>query len=587
MRRVNIALGVATVFVLMVMAATLAFGQSYGITPGTGGGGGFPVTLGTTPITANSTTTALLGISALNNIRYMSCASELGAQINTAVTSLGATGGTIVLPNCTSATMTTTATSIPPQISIVGYGTRATIITCSVAGDCIQTVQNPTTQGSIGGVIENFQIDGSGASNQVLMHMFGASGYTLHDLEFEGFGTGGAATCLEFDTFTTGGFVERNVTYNVNLERTCTIGVLFNSQSPNFSFGHNEFFFNAVSTGANYAIVFNGNGQLYNGTLNVHSNHVGPGGGIVQFNGSTSTAGVGNATAGENMYLTAEEDGSGAGILLSNTGSGVIYANATIINGSAAANPMATAISNTGAGSVVLNCVNSAACTVTSGNITTAGAGTFKGGVVAGPSGVVGNIANFTNDWTFGTNFVLKNTSANGQEWDEISEGSGGFAGVFALSNTTTWPFLIYDNNVAAPQIETVSNGEFAWSTTTTGGIPNANINAGLSSPASGVVSVDSTTPANSLGQIKAGSFVGGTFVPPAARKGTFVCTAAGTITITNANELATSNVEISMNTAGGTITTPPAMKTVTAGTGFTVLCGATDTSTYNYVIFN
>ena len=71
------------------------------------------------------------------------------------------------------------------------------------------------------------------------------------------------------------------------------------------------------------------------------------------------------------------------------------------------------------------------------------------------------------------------------------------------------------------------------------------------------------------------------------ARKGTFVCTGAGTITIANANEAATSDVIISLNAQGGTITTPPAMKTVTAGTGFTVLCGATDTSTYNYDILN
>jgi hypothetical protein len=72
-----------------------------------------------------------------------------------------------------------------------------------------------------------------------------------------------------------------------------------------------------------------------------------------------------------------------------------------------------------------------------------------------------------------------------------------------------------------------------------------------------------------------------------AARKGTFVCTAAGTITISNTNELLTSDVIISLNTAGGTISTSPAMKTVTSGTGFTVLCGAADTSTYNYSILN
>ena len=73
----------------------------------------------------------------------------------------------------------------------------------------------------------------------------------------------------------------------------------------------------------------------------------------------------------------------------------------------------------------------------------------------------------------------------------------------------------------------------------------------------------------------------------PSGWTGTFTCTAAGTITIANANFSAASKVIISMNTAGGTITTPPAMKTVTAGTGFTVLCGATDTSIYNYGIMN
>ena len=72
-----------------------------------------------------------------------------------------------------------------------------------------------------------------------------------------------------------------------------------------------------------------------------------------------------------------------------------------------------------------------------------------------------------------------------------------------------------------------------------------------------------------------------------AARKSTFVCTSGGTITVSNTNMLVTSNVIISLNTAGGTISTPPAMKTVTAASGFTVLCATSDTSTYNYVILN
>lgn len=66
---------------------------------------------------------------------------------------------------------------------------------------------------------------------------------------------------------------------------------------------------------------------------------------------------------------------------------------------------------------------------------------------------------------------------------------------------------------------------------------------------------------------------------------GTFICTGGGTITITNSNVAISDFIGISLNTAGGTITTPPAMKTITGSTGFQTLCGATDTSTYNYAI--
>jgi hypothetical protein len=56
---------------------------------------------------------------------------------------------------------------------------------------------------------------------------------------------------------------------------------------------------------------------------------------------------------------------------------------------------------------------------------------------------------------------------------------------------------------------------------------------------------------------------------------------------VSNTNGLITSDVTISLNTPGGTISTAPAMKTTTAGTGFTVLCGAADSSVYNYAIWN
>ena len=71
-----------------------------------------------------------------------------------------------------------------------------------------------------------------------------------------------------------------------------------------------------------------------------------------------------------------------------------------------------------------------------------------------------------------------------------------------------------------------------------------------------------------------------------AARRGTFTCTAGGTITVANANAISTSDITFSLNTAGGT-PAAPAMKTPGNGTNFQVLCGAADTSTYNYAIWN
>lgn len=85
----------------------------------------------------------------------------------------------------------------------------------------------------------------------------------------------------------------------------------------------------------------------------------------------------------------------------------------------------------------------------------------------------------------------------------------------------------------------------------------------------------------------EAGGLTAATINVAAARKGTFVCTAGGTIAIANVNEIATSDVIISLNAHGGTITKSPAMVSVTAGTGFSVLCDTLDTSTYNYRIEN
>lgn len=66
---------------------------------------------------------------------------------------------------------------------------------------------------------------------------------------------------------------------------------------------------------------------------------------------------------------------------------------------------------------------------------------------------------------------------------------------------------------------------------------------------------------------------------------GTF--TANGTSAVTVANTAVTANSIIipTLKTVGGTVGALPAIKTITAGTGFTVAATASDTSVYNYII--
>lgn len=66
---------------------------------------------------------------------------------------------------------------------------------------------------------------------------------------------------------------------------------------------------------------------------------------------------------------------------------------------------------------------------------------------------------------------------------------------------------------------------------------------------------------------------------------GTFVANGATAVTVADTNVTATSMIIISLNTVGGTVGAIPAVKTITAGTGFTVAGTASDTSTYNYLI--
>lgn len=70
-------------------------------------------------------------------------------------------------------------------------------------------------------------------------------------------------------------------------------------------------------------------------------------------------------------------------------------------------------------------------------------------------------------------------------------------------------------------------------------------------------------------------------------RTGTFTCNGTNAVTVTNVLVTVNSAIVITLKTVGGTVGAIPSIKTITAGTGFTVSGTASDTSLYNYTIFD
>lgn len=68
---------------------------------------------------------------------------------------------------------------------------------------------------------------------------------------------------------------------------------------------------------------------------------------------------------------------------------------------------------------------------------------------------------------------------------------------------------------------------------------------------------------------------------------GTFVANGTTPVTVSNTSVAITDAIIISLNTVGGTVGVQPHVATITAATGFTVVCTASDTSTYNYAIIS
>lgn len=86
-------------------------------------------------------------------------------------------------------------------------------------------------------------------------------------------------------------------------------------------------------------------------------------------------------------------------------------------------------------------------------------------------------------------------------------------------------------------------------------------------------------------GTLGAVVITGGTINSGAAagRFGTFIANGTTAVTISSASLLITDVIGISLNTVGGTVGVQPHVATIAAGQA-TIVCTASDTSTYNYV---
>jgi hypothetical protein len=67
--------------------------------------------------------------------------------------------------------------------------------------------------------------------------------------------------------------------------------------------------------------------------------------------------------------------------------------------------------------------------------------------------------------------------------------------------------------------------------------------------------------------------------------RGTLTLNGTATVTVVAPQVTANSDINITLQTVGGTVGAIPAISTITPGTGFTVVGTASDTSIYNFSI--
>ena len=153
-----------------------------------------------------------------------------------------------------------------------------------------------------------------------------------------------------------------------------------------------------------------------------------------------------------------------------------------------------------------------------------------------------------------------------------------------AFTDTTATADLII---AAIPNARIGQSFEWTYQNNTNA---TATLTGGVGVTVSGITAVPANCTAKYLVTYTAAStitIVGVSRTIPSTTSGTFTCNGVTPVTVADTNVTANSNIVVTLKTVGGTVGATPAVKTITAGTGFTIAGTASDTSVYNYLIIN
>lgn len=235
---------------------------------------------------------------------------DLGAQINSAVASLGPAGG-VVRIHSGSYTWKSAVTIDPRKVSLSGDGSPFVQITCA-APKCLELQEQEYSiwqGGSVGG----FTLNGSATtSNQTGIEASGIIGEKYDDIVLQNFSAAGSVALSLYNSAASNGWTERTTMHRLRFDNNRT-GLLFKYNTRNAeaaSFGYSNLELECDTVKAGQTCIEVRSGRLYHSQLIVFAD-VEAGGTLILLPGTTS----GYDHADTNFYrIFAEGDGTGLSV---------------------------------------------------------------------------------------------------------------------------------------------------------------------------------------------------------------------------------------------------------------------------------